>query len=84
MSDPPQLPPAADGQPPVFIGGQGHNINLWGNVSRQTASTSAIQSFYTKQMASHGVGYWLFHFVVALVAAAAFEFIAWHFHWFSH
>ena len=68
---------------PIIIGGQGHNINFGGNVKSQTASTSAVQSFLAKQMASHGVGYWLFHFIVALIAAGAFEFTVWHFHWFT-
>jgi hypothetical protein len=85
MSNPPELPPHAEGQLPIVkIEGFGHNINFGGNVKSQAASTSAVQSFLAKQMASHGAGYWLFHFAVALIAAAAFEFIVWRFHLFSH
>jgi hypothetical protein len=41
------------------------------------------QSFFTR-MAAHGWGYWVFHFVLALLAAAVFELAVWHFHWLGH
>lgn len=41
------------------------------------------QSFLSEQMASHGLGYWLIHLAVALMAAAIFECVVWYFHWFG-
>jgi hypothetical protein len=79
----PSLPP--DGQLPlVRIEGTGHHISFGGNVKSENASAFSVQQFFTKQMASHGLGYWVIHGIVALIAAGVFEALVWHYHWFGH
>jgi hypothetical protein len=40
-------------------------------------------AWYRQKMATHGTWYWLIHFIVALAAAAAWEYHAWLFHLFG-
>jgi hypothetical protein len=84
MSNPPQLPPNPDDRAHFNVDGTGHTFIFGGNVKSQSTSSSVVQSFFAKQMASHGAGYWLIHLGVALAAAAIFELAVWHFHWLGH
>jgi hypothetical protein len=83
---PPNLPPS-DELPPFTIGTI-QNFHLSYGTNAQTTSTSTVdqsvnQSFFTR-MAAHGWGYWVFHFILALLAAATFELMVWQFHWMGH
>jgi hypothetical protein len=63
-------------------------MHLTSGTNAQSTSTSSVdrsinQSFVWR-LASHGWGYWAFHFVLALLAAAIFELAVWRFHWLGH
>jgi len=69
MSDPPTVPP-------VHIEGTGHNITFGQNLVRgdqTTASSSFVQNFYSKHLASHGLKYWLVHLLIAFLAIVIWE-----------
>lgn len=72
----PTLPPY-EGMPPIQVSGTGHTLNFGGNAK---TTSSVNQHFLSKQMATHGLGYWIIHFLIALAATALFEFGIWLYH----
>jgi hypothetical protein len=75
------LPPpnAPDLPPQITVGGTGHNIIFGQNMVQgsQTTKSSSIQNVYTKYLAKHGFLYWFIHLLVALFAAALWEYRHW-------
>jgi hypothetical protein len=73
-------PPVPDGLPQnINISGSGHVVNFGGNIQQQTA-TSSIRQRYAVHMAAHKWFYWILHFIVAVLAAAAWEYRSWLLH----
>ena len=84
---PPPLPPS-EGFPPLNVGNVQH-LHLSYGTNAQTTSTSSTEQSVSQigffaRMAAHGWGYWVFHFILALLAAGVFELLVWQFHWMGH
>lgn len=84
----PTLPPSEGLPLPINVTGPVENLHMSFGTNAQTSSSSSVdqsvnQSF-VKRMAAHGWGYWAFHFFLALLAAAVFEMLVWHFHLLGH
>ena len=82
------LPPS-EGLPPLQISGV-QTLHLSYGAHAQTTSSSAQTNsptvvnsqtnFFSRQMATHGIGYWLIHLFVALLATTIFELGLWFYH----
>jgi hypothetical protein len=97
MSTNSSLPPSGD-LPPGLPAGFALNVGTINQMhvtsgtnaqsTSQSKSTSSVEQSISQsfvwRLASHGWGYWALHFVLALLAAAAFELLVWHFHWMGH
>jgi hypothetical protein len=70
---PPHSAPAGG----VLISGSGNTVNVGGNFQTQTTS---VRHWYTERMDAHKWFYWILHFIVAVMAAAAWEYRAWLLH----
>jgi hypothetical protein len=69
----PRTPLPGDQQPArqTNFGGTGNIYNFGGNIGNQ---------WFSQHMAAHGFVYWLLHGIVALIAAAVWEYRHWLFH----
>jgi len=71
----PPIPSAPTGG--VLISGSGNTVNVGGNFQTQTTS---VRHWYTQRMDAHRWFYWILRFIVAVLAAAAWESRAWIMH----
>ena len=79
MADGPAAPNPENQQAHFHVEGPIQNL-IYGShiVGDQTAAGS--QSVYQKRMAKHGAAYWVLHVIVAVAAAALWEYRYWFLH----
>jgi len=71
MSSPPNQPTSSASH--IDISGSGNTINFGGNIQQATKS-SVLGQWYSGHMATHRFFYWILHLIVALMAAAIWEY----------
>ncbi len=76
----PPAQPVANYQPAsvVISGGEGHVVNVG------QAGPSIKQQTWPQRLASHTIGYWVFHFVLALAAVVFWESLVLAYHAVAH
>jgi hypothetical protein len=71
MSDAPVPQPQHPAQ--LNVSGSGNIINYGGNIASHS-ETRTVTHWYFQHMSEHKAFYWILHFIIAMLAAAAWEY----------